>query len=56
MIQYSQPPVLLRNVIENVDDVVQLLERNAPYTPLGGWYRPGADLDTPNSAMWFQND
>ncbi len=56
MIHYSNPPVLLRDVIEDVDDVVRLLERNAPYTPLGGWYRPDADLDTPSSAMWFQND
>ncbi len=43
-------------MIEDIGDVVQLLERNAPYTPLGGWYRPGADLDTPTSPMWFQND
>ena len=40
----------------DVGAVVRLLERNAPYTPLGGWYRPGVDLDTPTSAMWFQND
>ncbi len=56
MIHYSDPPILLRDVIEDVGDVVQLLERNAPYTPLGGWYRPGADLDAPTSPMWFQND
>jgi hypothetical protein len=56
MIRYSDPPVLLRDVIEDISDVVQLLERNAPYTPLGGWYLPDADLDTPTSAMWFQND
>jgi hypothetical protein len=56
MIHYSDPPRLLRDVIEDVGDVVQLLERNAPYTPLGGWYRPDADLDTPTSPMWFQND
>jgi hypothetical protein len=36
--------------------VKQLLERNAPYTPLGGWYRPDADLDAAISPMWFQND
>ncbi len=52
----SAPPILLRDVIEDVGDVVRLLERNAPYTPLGGWYRPDAELDTPNSPMWFQND
>jgi hypothetical protein len=56
MIHYSDPPRLLRDVIEDVGYVVQLLERNAPYTPLGGWYRPDADLDTPTSPMWFQND
>ncbi len=56
MIHYSDPPILLRDVIDDVGDVVRLLERNAPYTPLGGWYRPGADLDAQTSAMWFQND
>lgn len=56
MIHYSDPPILLHDVIENLDDVVGLLERNAPYTPLGGWYRPGTDPDAATSAMWFQND
>ena len=56
MIHYSDPPVLLRDVFEDVGDVVRLLEQNAPYTPLGGWYRPGADLDAPTSPLWFQND
>jgi hypothetical protein len=56
MIHYSDPPVLLRDVIEDLDRVVALLERNAPYTPLGGWYNPGADLDAATSTMWFQND
>ena len=54
---YNAPmPILMRNVIDNLADVVTLLERNAPYTPLGGWYRPGADLDEASSAMWFQKD
>lgn len=56
MIRYSAPPVLLRDVIEDGRDAVRLLERNAPYTPLGGWYRPGSDQDVPDSPMWFQND
>jgi hypothetical protein len=56
MIKYSDPPILLRDVIEDVGDVVRLLEQNAPYSPLGGWYRPDADLATPTSPMWFQND
>jgi len=56
MIHYAAPPVLLRDVIDDVGDVVRLLERNAPYTPLGGWYRPGADPDAATSPLWFQND
>ena len=56
MIRYSAPPILLREVFDDVGKVIQLLERNAPYTPLGGWYRPDADLDQPTSPMWFQND
>jgi len=47
---------VLRNVIADPDDVVRLLERNAPFTPLGGWDRPGADPDAATSAMWFLND
>ncbi len=56
MIHYSDPPILLRDVIDDVGDVVEIFERAAPYTPLGGWYRPDADLDVASSAMWFQND
>ena len=56
MIHYSDPPILLRDVIEDLGAVVRLLERNAPYTPLGGWYRPGVDPDVPTSPLWFQND
>ncbi|MGI9591447.1 MAG: hypothetical protein ACR2P8_08765, partial [Myxococcota bacterium] len=56
MIHYSDPPILLRDVIEDRAALLGLLERNAPYTPLGGWYRPDVDLDAPTSPMWFQND
>ena len=56
MIHYSEPPLLLQGVIDNTEDVVRLLEQNAPYTPLGGWYRPEADMDAATNAMWFQND
>lgn len=48
--------MLLRDVIDDVGDVLALLERNAPYTPLGGWYRPDADESVATSAMWFQKD
>ena len=56
MIRFSDPPILLRDVIDDVGRVVRLFEENAPYTPLGGWYRPGADPDAPTSPLWFQND
>ncbi|MEE3332507.1 MAG: hypothetical protein VX246_16695, partial [Myxococcota bacterium] len=56
MIHYANPPLLLENVIEDPADVVRLLERHAPYTPLGGWYRPDVDPDERSSPMWFQND
>jgi hypothetical protein len=55
-IRYSKPPVLLHEVIDDVDDVVRLLESQAPYTPLGGWYNPGADPHARTRPMWFQND
>ena len=56
MIHYSDPPVLLRDLIGDLDAVVGLLERNAPYTPLGGWFRPDSDSDDATSPMWFQKD
>ncbi len=56
MLENAPPPLLLRDVIDDPRDVVALLERNAPYTPLGGWYRPDQDLDAPTSPLWFQND
>lgn len=56
MIHYSKPPILLEGLMQDPSAVVRLLERHAPYTPLGGWYRPGVDLDSPTSPMWFQND
>ncbi|MEN8162403.1 MAG: hypothetical protein ABFS41_20190, partial [Myxococcota bacterium] len=52
----AAPPLLLHDVIDDPREVVALLERNAPYTPLGGWYRPDQDLDEPTSPLWFQND
>jgi len=56
MVEKASPPSLLRDVIDDVAEVVALLERNAPYTPLGGWYRPGVDEDAATSPMWSQND
>ncbi len=52
----ADPPVLMRDVIADLDDVTRLLESQAPYTPLGGWYNPGADPDACTRPMWFQND
>ncbi len=51
--RYPDPPTLLENVFDDLGAVVGLLERNAPYNPLGGWFRP--DLDAAATApMWFQ--
>ncbi len=56
MVRYSDRPVLLHDVVADVGDAVRLLESQAPYTPLGGWYSPGADPHTRTRPMWFQND
>ncbi len=56
MIHYAAPPILLHDVIDDLDAVVGLLERNAPYHPLGGWFRPGVEADRPTSTLWFQKD
>lgn len=55
-IRYSKPPVLLHDVIDDLDAVTRLLESQAPYTPLGGWYSPGADPTKRTRPLWFQND
>jgi hypothetical protein len=55
-IRYSKPPVLMTDVIVDVADVVRLLESQAPYGPLGGWYNPGADPHARTRPMWFQED
>jgi hypothetical protein len=55
-IRYSKPPVLMHDVIGDLDAVTRLLESQAPYTPLGGWYSPGADPNARTRPMWFQND
>ena len=56
MLHYDKPPILLRDVIGDTRAVRALLERNGPYTPLGGWFWPGEREDVPTRAMWFQND
>ena len=43
MHRHSNPPILLDGLIDDLDAVVDLFERNAPYTPLGGWFRPDHD-------------
>ena len=55
-IRYAKPPVLMHDVIDDLDAVVRLLQSQAPYTPLGGWYNPGADMHARTRPMWFQND
>jgi len=56
VIHYSDPPIFLDALIEDLDAVVALFERNAPYTPLGGWFRPGHEGAEATSPMWFQKD
>jgi hypothetical protein len=46
----------MRDVVADLDDVVRLLESQAPYKPLGGWYVPGADPHARTRPMWFQKD
>ncbi len=46
----------MREVFTDVGAVVALLEAQAPYTPLGGWYSPDADPHARTRPMWFQND
>lgn len=55
-IRNAKPPVLMHDVIGDLDAVIQVLESQAPYTPLGGWYNPGADPHAQTRPMWFQND
>ncbi|MFP8878999.1 MAG: hypothetical protein VCE43_05780 [Myxococcota bacterium] len=56
MLHYSKPPILLDDLIDDLDEVARLFERNAPYTPLGGWFRPDHGGAEAMSFMWFQKD
>jgi hypothetical protein len=53
---YAKPPIMLSDVIADTPQVHELLRQNAPYTPLGGWFRPQQGQQEPTSPMWFQND
>jgi hypothetical protein len=55
-LRYSKPPMVVPDVIGDVSLVVRLLESQAPYNPLGGWYNPGADPHARTRPMWFQKD
>lgn len=55
-IRYSKPPILLHDVMPDLDAVERLLVAQAPYTPLGGWYSPGAVPTERTRPLWFQND
>jgi len=56
VLRYADLPILLENVFPDIQKVHELLESEAPYTPLGGWYNPEADTHKRNRPMWFQND
>ncbi len=56
MVATPNKPILLEGLIENLDLVVRLFEENAPYTPLGGWFRPDQKQTLATSPMWFQKD
>jgi hypothetical protein len=53
MLRKSNPPILLKDLIEDLAQVAGLFERNAPYTPLGGWSRPHRGDLQATSPMWF---
>jgi hypothetical protein len=53
---YAKPPVMLHDVVPDLGAVVRLLEENAPYLPLGGWFRSGSQAETPTLPLWFQKD
>ena len=55
MLSYADPPLILRDVFPNIQQVQDLLTTHAPYTPLGGWYNPELTL-AKTRPMWFQND
>lgn len=56
MAHVSRAPVLLENLFDDPAMVVDRLRQNAPYTPLGGWFRPDQGNGEAMSPMWFQQD
>jgi hypothetical protein len=46
----------MHDVIGDLDAVTRLLESQAPYEPLGGWFRADADPQARSRPMWFQKD
>lgn len=55
-IRDAKPPVLLHDVVGDLAPVRRLLDAQAPYHPLGGWYSPGADPHARTRPLWFQQD
>jgi hypothetical protein len=56
MLEDAQPPILLEGLLDDLAPALRLFERAAPYTPLGGWFRPDREGEEATSPMWFQND
>lgn len=56
MMHVAGSPTLLLDVVPDIGKVVGILEANAPYTPLGGWFWPGGDGEVATRSLWFQND
>ncbi len=52
----ASPPIQLEGVVDDLSRVEALYAACAPYTPLGGWFRPDQEGDEARSAMWFQGD
>ena len=52
----GKPPILLEGLIDDLSLVEALYGSCAPYTPLGGWFRPDQEGGEARSPMWFQGD
>ncbi len=56
MVATASQPVLIEGLIDDLARVEALYAACAPYTPLGGWFRPDQDGAEARSPMWFQGD